>query len=159
MEWTHEKWKDFFYKLKHEKAFPLRISLFDFVVCISYQIHIFVCYTLQSPPRQQEAEMVEKERKQQRRWWIVKVLRIPWSVPPTTVIQLEKVDGDVITSRWLAGLCSVSVEKCNEKFPPYFYLNINNVGALQLLEATQLLQILTDRYRNIRFLLGDSSPL
>ena len=141
------------------KTFPLRISLFDFVVCISYQIHIFVCYTLQSPPRQQEAEMVEKERKQQTRWWIVKVLRIPWSVPPTTVIQLEKVDGDVITSRWLAGLCSVSVEKCNEKFPPYFYLNINNVGALQLLEATQLLQILTDRYRNIRFLLGDSSPL
>ena len=134
------------------KTFPLRISLFDFVVCISYQIHIFVCYTLQSPPRQQEAEMVEKKRKQQTRWWIVKVCGY-------LVIQLEKVDGDVITSRWLAGLCSVSVEKCNEKFPPYFYLNINNVGALQLLEATQLLQILTDRYRNIRFLLGDSSPL
>ena len=51
------------------KTFPLRISLFDFVVCISYQIHIFVCYTLQSPPRQQEAEMVEKKRKQGGELW------------------------------------------------------------------------------------------
>ena len=34
--WVHDRWK---------KTFSLRISLFEFCVCISYQIHISVCYT------------------------------------------------------------------------------------------------------------------